>query len=90
MKTILFYWSKGSDTRRRILRLIAESARRDAPSYLNQLAEKLKLSHVAVKKHLDLLIEEKYVEILNPDGKPNFLALTAKGREMLKELSSGG
>jgi DNA-binding transcriptional ArsR family regulator len=88
MKTILFYWSKGSETRRKIIRLIAACERKREACYLNLLAERLGVSHVAVRKHLDLLVEEKYVEILNPEGKPNFLALTAKGVEMLKELSS--
>jgi DNA-binding transcriptional ArsR family regulator len=87
MKTILFYWSKGSDTRRKIIRLIADCEREGKPCYLNLLAERLGLSHVAVKKHLDLLVEEKYVEILNPDGKPVFIALTKKGTDVLKEIS---
>jgi len=87
MKTILFYWSKGAETRRKIIRLIAESEKKGEGCYLNILAERMKLSHVAVKKHLDLLIEEKYVGILNPDGKPNFLTLTEKGKEIIKEFS---
>ncbi len=86
-RTILFYWSKGSETRRKIIRIIAECERKHEACYLNLLAERLGVSHVAVRKHLDLLVEEKYVEILNPDGKPVFLSLTAKGAEMLKELS---
>jgi DNA-binding transcriptional ArsR family regulator len=88
MKTILFYWSKGSETRRKIIRLIAACERKREACYLNLLAERLGVSHVAVRKHLDLLVEEKYVEILNPEGKPNFLTLTPKGAEILKELSS--
>jgi len=87
MKTILFYWSKGADTRRRIIRLIAECGKKDKGCYSSMLADKLKMSHVAMKKHLDLLAEEGYVEVLNPEGKPNYLALTAKGKEMLKEIS---
>jgi len=88
MKTILFYWSKGSDTRRRIIRIIADCEKTSEACYLSVIAEKLKLSHVAVKKHLDLLLDEGYVSVLNPDGKPNFLNLTHKGREMLKEFSA--
>ncbi|MCI0562184.1 MAG: hypothetical protein MN733_27175 [Nitrososphaera sp.] len=87
MKTILFYWSKGADTRRKLLRLIAECERHGEACYLNMLAEKIKLSHVAIKKHVDLMIDEDYVKILNPGGKPVYLALTEKGIEMLKEFS---
>ena len=88
MKTILFYWSKGADVRRRILRAIAECERRKRPCYLNLLAGKFRLSHVAVKKHLDLLIEQGYAKVLNPKGKPNYLSLTKKGTDVLKEFSS--
>jgi len=88
MKTVLFYWSKGSDTRRRIVKIIAECEKKENPCFLNIIAERMKLSHVAIKKHLDLLIEEGYVRILNPGGKPNFLALTPKGADIVKELSS--
>lgn len=88
MKTILFYWSKGSDTRRKLIRLIAEFERRSEPCYLNLLAEKLGLSHVAIKKHLDLLIEQGYVRVLNPGGKPLFLSLSPLGIEVLREFSS--
>lgn len=87
MKTILFYWSKGADTRVNLIRTIADFERRNEGCYLNLVSDKLKLSHVAVKKHLDLLIDEDYVKVLNPGGKPNYLALTDKGIDVLKEFS---
>ena len=87
MKTILFYWSRGADTRVKMVRLIAKSEKSGGACYLNTLAEKLGLSHVAIKKHLDLLIDEKYVKVLNPGGKPLYLALTAEGKKIAKEFS---
>jgi predicted ArsR family transcriptional regulator len=87
MKTILFYWSKGADTRVKMIRIIAERGKKEQPCYLNLIAERLGLSHVAVKKHLDLLIEEGYVGVLNPGGKPNYLSLTEKGADVLKEFA---
>jgi len=87
MRTILFYWSKGADTRVKIIKLIANSEKKNAPCYLNIIADKMGLSHVAIKKHVDLLIDEGYINILNPDGKPNYLALTEKGLDILKEFS---
>lgn len=87
MKTILFYWSRGAETRVMIIRLIAQSEKSGSPCYLNTLAKKLKLSHVAIKKHLDLLIDEGYVKILNPGGKPHYLALSAEGKKVGKEFS---
>ncbi len=88
MKTILFYWSRGAETRREIVLIIAECERLGEPCYLNMIAEKIKLTHVAAKKHVDLLIEEKYIKVLNPGGKPNYLALDENGIEILKELNS--
>ncbi|MDD5340283.1 MAG: hypothetical protein PHV13_03465 [Candidatus ainarchaeum sp.] len=87
MKTILFYWSKGADTRVRVLRTIQRCNASGKGCYLNTIAAALKLSHVAIKKHLDLLIEEGYVKIINPGGKPVFLELSRKGLEVMDEFS---
>lgn len=87
MKTILFYWSKGAETRVRILKEICGCATKGEPCYLNTIAAKMEISHVGIKKHLDLLLEEGYVRIINPGGKPGFLELTHKGEEVLAEFS---
>ena len=86
MKTILFYWSKGSETRRSIIRIIYENQK--SGCYLNLIAEKIGISHVAIKKHLDLLLEEGYVKIINPSGKPIFLELTERGLEIFNETNT--
>ncbi|VVC01450.1 Uncharacterised protein [uncultured archaeon] len=87
MKTILFYWSRGAETRVRLLKLIEKTEKKGGACYLNTLARQLRLSHVAIKKHLDLLVEGKYVRILNPKGKPHYLALTEEGKRTAKEFS---
>jgi DNA-binding MarR family transcriptional regulator len=88
MKTIIFYWSKGALTRIRMIKFIAECEREGKPCYLNLIAEKLDLSRAALKKHIDVLLKYGYIQILNPGGKPNYLALTHSGVEVLKEFSS--
>ena len=88
MKTILFYWSKGADTRRQIIRLIAECERESKPCYLNIIADKLAITRAAVKPHLEILTKYGYIQALNPGGKPNYLVLTPQGIEVLKEFSS--
>jgi predicted ArsR family transcriptional regulator len=87
MKTILFYWSRGADTRVRILKKIGSCSAKGQGCYLNTIAASLKLSHVGIKKHLDLLVEEGYVKAVNPGGKPVFLELTHRGRDVLGEFS---
>jgi DNA-binding MarR family transcriptional regulator len=86
-KTILFYWSKGAETRRKLIQFIYECEKKNKPCFLNIIAEKLNLTHVAVKKHLDILIEEKYIKTINPSGKPIYLKLTNSGKEIIKELT---
>ncbi|MBI2676220.1 MAG: helix-turn-helix transcriptional regulator [Candidatus Aenigmarchaeota archaeon] len=88
MKTVLFYFSKGAKTRARIVKLIESHNKRNKPIFLNSLARKLEMSHVAMKKHIALLEEYGYVKITNPDGKPLFLELTNRGKEVAKEFSS--
>lgn len=85
-KSVLFYWSKGAEVRRNIIKFIYESNLQNKPCFLNILSIKFKMSHTGMKKHIDLLIEEKYVKAINLGGKPIYLEMTDKGREMLKEL----
>ncbi len=86
-KSILFYWSKGADTRRKIIKFIYDCEKNNKPCFLNIIAQKLNLTHVAIKKHLDLLIKEGYVKPINPSGKPIYTKLTDSGKKVIKEFS---
>ncbi len=86
-KTILFYWSKGADIRRKILNIIRQANQKNRPVFLNSLAKTLDLSHVAVKKHVDLMVEEGFLEEINPGGKPIYLRLSKDGVAVLTEFS---
>ena len=86
-RSILFYWSKGAEVRRGLIRYIGECNSKGEPCFLNLLAKALNLSHVAVKKHLDLLTSEGYIQPINPKGKPVYLGLTETGRTMYEEFS---
>ena len=88
MKSILFYWSKGAEMRVKILNEIYKCNRENKGCFLSELAKKFGISHVALKKHLDLMIEEGYVEEINPNGKPVFVKLTEKGTKTLKEFKN--
>ncbi len=85
-KSILFYWSKGAETRRKMIRFIYECEKAQEACFLNILAKKTGLTHVAVKKHLDLLREEGYIEFVNPGGKPVYLKLSKRGTDVAKEF----
>lgn len=87
MKSVLFYWGKGADVRRRILAIIVKNEQSRKPSYLNQIAGEISQSHVTTRRHIELLNEEGYLTEQNPGGKPTYLLLTEKGKKMAKELS---
>ena len=89
-KSVLFYWSKGAETRRKMLRIINTREEKGEPSFLNVIASELGITHAAAKKHLDLLVEEGYIEQINPGGKPVYLRLTEKGKEMIEEFLREG
>jgi DNA-binding MarR family transcriptional regulator len=86
MKSILFYWGKGASTRVMLLNEVSKCGKQKKPCFLSELARKLGLSHVAVKKHVDLLLEEGYAREINPGGKPVYLEPTEKGLEVLLEF----
>jgi len=85
-KTILFYWSKGAETRRRIIKIIEDCEKKKEACFLNKISQRIGLTHVATKKHIDLLIEEGYIKEINPHGKPVYLQLTSKGKKIAKEI----
>lgn len=86
MKSILFYWSKGAEVRRRIILFISRCDKDEKPCFLNKIAGEENISHVAAMRHLALILEEGYVKELNPKGKPVYIALTPKGRTVCEEL----
>ena len=82
----MFFWSRGADVRRRILKIVGERERDHQPCYLSYLAGQLGISHVAAKKHVDLLAEQRYLRVLNPNGKPLYLGLGDDGKKTFDEL----
>ncbi len=88
MKAVLFYWSKGAPMRVKMVRLIAECNRRREPVYLAKLAGACRISDVAAKKHLELMVEHRFVSVQNPEGKPHYLELTREGWEVAREFGA--
>lgn len=82
--SVLFYFSKGADTRREIIQIVEK--KQDDGIYLSEIAEELEMSHVAARKHIELLREEDYLEHINPEGKPKYLKLTENGKRILENF----
>ncbi len=85
-RSILFYWSRGAEVRRDVIQYIGDCNLKGEPCFVNLIAKKFNLSHVAVKKHTDILTSEGYIRSMNPEGKPLYLELTETGRDMYKEF----
>lgn len=86
-KSILFEWSRGAETRKKIVKLIHSCNCSNIPCFINYISKQLEISHVATKKHIDLLIEEKFVDPVNPDGKPIYLKLSKMGIDLIKDFN---
>ncbi|MDY6778707.1 MAG: winged helix-turn-helix domain-containing protein [Candidatus Nanohaloarchaea archaeon] len=84
-ETVLFYLSEAGDKRLKMLQLVSEAEEEQEGMYLTKMAEEIGISHVAARKHLQLLLEEGYLRYKNPDGKPKFLEMTDKGRSVLED-----
>ncbi len=84
-ETVLFYLLEAGDKRLKMLRLVTEAEEEQEGMYLTKLAENLDISHVAARKHLQLLLDEGYLQYKNPDGKPKFLELTEEGHDILED-----
>lgn len=89
MKTILFYWSKGASTRRKIILYIEKCNKDGNPVHMATLASHLDISHSAIRKHKKLLLENGFVKAINPGGKPEYLELSEAGTEVVQELLEG-
>lgn len=86
MKSILFYWSKGSTTRVKILQSVDDCDKNGQSCFASKIAERLGISHVAVRKHKNILVQNGYLRILNSHGRPEYLTLTEKGKSVLEEF----
>ncbi|MGM5484707.1 MAG: HTH domain-containing protein [Nanobdellota archaeon] len=85
MENMIFLYSKGGESRRKIIQELYHQMKERYNNSVSTLAEELEISKVAVKRHVDRLIELGYIEKLNPRGKPIYLELTEKGQETAKK-----
>ena len=82
---IIFLHSKGSETKRKIIKILYQQDKEARIHCLTTLADNLSISKVAIKKHVDYLNYMGYIYKINPNGKPVFLKLTSKGVDVIKK-----
>jgi len=83
MENLMFLWSKGAATKVDLLEHVLSCNKQNEPCYIAILARKFSISHVAIKKHVDLMLVHGYLEVENPGRKPRYLRLTKKGHDVL-------
>lgn len=96
--SLIFFWSKGSLVRRRILIIIADAQETHQPIFVSEIArlynetmEKKKeihriLTNSAIRKHIQFLIKYGIVIPINKGGRPEYLELTLDGIEAVKRI----
>ncbi|MFH0874975.1 MAG: hypothetical protein V1859_03495 [archaeon] len=85
MDAIVFQHSKGAHTRRKIIQALYKQERENFLHCAATLCGDFEISNAAIKKHIDYLSLEGYVEKINPEGKPIFLKLSEKGNVAAKK-----
>ena len=93
--TLLFIWSKGAKTRKRILKICSQLQNENKAVYISKISEIYNKSltdkgnHVtptSIRKHIKLLKENKILQALNEGGRPEYLELTQEGLKILKMI----
>lgn len=92
--SLLFIWSKGAKTRRKILRIISTQQNKGNPIYTSAITkiynesvdteESVTIS--SIRKHVKLLKEYKIIQAINDGGRPEYLELTKNGDFVLSKL----
>lgn len=95
--SLLFVWSKGASTRRKIFKILAEENSKGRPIYISKLTElynnlsdkdSRKLTNSSIRKNIKVLKEYNLVKAINEGGRPEYLELTDQGKKILEKLES--
>lgn len=95
--SLLFVWSKGASTRRKILKIIVSENNKGNPIYIskltnlfNSLIEFDEKPHTisSIRKNIKLLKEYGIIRAINEGGRPEYLELTEEGWKILEKMGS--
>lgn len=94
--SVLFVWSKGASTRKRIFKILAAENSRGNPVYISKLTKlynaslelnEHQLTNSSIRKIIKVLKNYDLIKPLNEGGRPEYLELTEQGKKMLGRLS---
>lgn len=95
--SLLFLWSKGSTTRRKIFKIIAEEQKKGNPVYISEIttlyntsiepdSDDNTVTNSSIRKHIRVLKEYNLIRPINEGGRPEYLELTEEGKNILQKL----
>lgn len=95
--SLLFLWSKGSTTRRRIFKIIADQQSKGNPVYISEItniynasidpnSDDNTVTNSSIRKHIRVLKEYNLIKPINEGGRPEYLELTDEGKVVLQKL----
>lgn len=96
--SLLFLWSKGSSTRRKIFKIIAEQQAKGNPVYISEITNiynanlepengETSVTNSSIRKHIRVLKEYNLIKPINEGGRPEYLELTEEGKTILAKLT---
>ena len=93
--SLLFLWSKGATTRRKIFKIIAEEQNKGNPVYISEITnifnatlegDEDSVTNSSIRKHIRVLKEYNLIRPINEGGRPEYLELTEEGKGILQKL----
>lgn len=93
--SLLFLWSKGATTRRKIFKIIAEEQNKGNPVYISEITnifnatleqDEGSVTNSSIRKHIRVLKEYNLIKPINEGGRPEYLELTEEGKNILQKL----
>ena len=93
--SLLFLWSKGANTRRKIIKIIANQQNSANPVYISEITkifnnnlveEEHSVTNSSIRKHIKVLKEYNLIKPINEGGRPEYLELTEEGKFIINKV----
>ena len=93
--SLLFLWSKGATTRRKIFKIIAEEQTKGNPVYISEItnifnntleSDQDSVTNSSIRKHIRVLKEFNLIRPINEGGRQEYLELTEEGKNILQMI----
>lgn len=96
---LLFVWSKGASTRRKIFKIIASENNKGNSIYISKITtvfnstignDEKKHTNSSIRKNVQLLKKYELIQAINEGGRPEYLELTNQGKSTFEKILVSG